>query len=120
MKGNGNTMERQSNIGGRIGSALSNIGHRYKRGHPHHPRKPGSKTAAAVFKRRSKKLLRKLTDERDGELSVTQTIHAQNAADLGAAIMELKDKKKAGEFVDPAVITNLVNAQRRSLDALDE
>jgi hypothetical protein len=96
-------------------------GHRYQKGHPHYPRwRPGSASQAPVFKRRSAKILRAIVDERDGELSVTQMIHAQNAADLGAAILELKDRRKAGKYVDPINITNLVNAQRRSLVALDE
>jgi hypothetical protein len=96
------------------------IGHRYQPGHPHYPRwRVGSRSQATVFKRRSAKILREIMDERDNELSATQLIHARNAADLGAAIMELNDKRKAGEFVDPISVSNLVNAQRRSLEELD-
>jgi hypothetical protein len=95
--------------------------HRYQKGHPHYPRRRfGSAAQARVFKRRSSKILAAIVDERGGELSVTQHIHAVNAADLGAAILELKDRKNAGEFIDPINITNLVNAQRRSLEALDD
>jgi hypothetical protein len=96
------------------------VGHRYAPGHAHYPRKHGSRSQASVFKRRSCKILAAIVAERDNELSVTQLIHAQNAADLGAAILELKDRRKAGEFVDPVSISNLVIAQRRSLSALDE
>ncbi|SHK94213.1 hypothetical protein [Bradyrhizobium lablabi] len=97
------------------------IGHRYKAGHKFFPRwRVGAASQATVFKRRACKILAAIVDERGGELSVTQLIHAQNAADLGAAILEMKDRRKAGEFVDPISITNLVNAQRRSLSALDE
>src|ERR1700675_787375 len=74
-------------------------GHRYLPGHPHYPRKQGSASQASVFKRRSAKIFAAIVAERDGELTTTQTIHARNAADLGAAIAEMKDKRKAGEFV---------------------
>jgi hypothetical protein len=66
------------------------------------------------------KILRALVAERGGELSDTQLIHAENAADLGAAILELRDRRKAGKPVDPIQISNLINAQRRALAALDE
>ena len=100
-------------------NAAKKIGHRYQPGHPFHPRKHGSQSQAAVFKRRSCKILAAIVAERGGELSVTQLIHAKNAADLGAAIMEMKDQKKDGKFVDLITISNLVNAQRRSLEELD-
>jgi hypothetical protein len=106
---------------GQLKNAHNRGGHRYQKGHPHYPRwRPGSASQAPVFKRRAAKILRAIVDERGGELSVTQTIHAQNAADLGAAIMEMKDRRKAGKFVDAITITNLINAQRRALEALDE
>lgn len=96
-------------------------GHRYQKGHPHHPRwRAGAQTQAPVFKRRSMKILRALVAERGGELSDTQLIHAENAADLGAAILELRDRRKVGKPVDPIQISNLINAQRRALAALDE
>jgi hypothetical protein len=98
-----------------------NVGWRFQKGHPHFPRwRKGAASQAPIFKRRSAKILAAIIEERGGELSVTQSIHAQNAADLGAAIAELKDRRKDGEFIDPVAISNLVNAQRRSLDALDE
>src|SRR4051794_35446385 len=65
--------------------AAKKIGHRYQPGHPFHPRKQGSQSQATVFKRRSCKILAAIVAERGGELSVTQLIHAKNAADLGAA-----------------------------------
>src|ERR1700692_698685 len=95
--------------------AAKNPGHRYQVGHPHYPRKHGSASQASVFKRRASKILAAIIAERGGELSVTQTIHAKNAADLGAAILEMKDQRKAGKFVDVISLSNLVNAQRRSL-----
>jgi hypothetical protein len=95
-------------------------GHRYQKGHPHYPRwRVGSASQASVFKRRSAKILAAIVDERDGELSVTQHIHAVNAADLGAAIMEMKDQKKAGKPFDPRTLSKLVDAQRRALEELD-
>ncbi|SDJ18082.1 MULTISPECIES: hypothetical protein [Bradyrhizobium] len=118
-------MTTTENVGfAKIGFAKTgqpkNPGHRYQPGHPHHPRKHGSRTQARVFKRRAAKIFAAIVAERDNELSVTQLIHAQNAADLGASIMEMKDRRETGEFIDPISITNLVNAQRRSLSALDE
>lgn len=96
-------------------------GHRYLPGHPHYPRwRVGSASQATVFKRRACKILAAIIDERGGELSVTQQIHAQNAADLGAAIMEMKDQKKAGKPFDPRTLSKLVDAQRRALEELDQ
>jgi hypothetical protein len=98
------------------------VGHRYQPGHPYHPLKHTQRSAAALFKRRSGKIFAAIVAERGGieDLSETQKIHARLAADLGASLAELKDKRKAGEFVDPISVTNLANAQRRSLAALDE
>jgi hypothetical protein len=103
-------------------AAKKNPGHRYAPGHPHYPRKHGSRSQATAFRRRSAKIFAAIVAERGGseDLTVTQLIHAQNAADLGASLEELKDRRKAGEFVDPIAVTNLANAQRRSLAALDE
>jgi hypothetical protein len=109
-------------MGTTMNNPLTSTDHgRFQKGHPFHPRwRVGSRSQATVFKRRSAKILREIVAERDGELSFTQTIHAQNAADLGASLEELKDRRKAGQFVDPISITNLANAQRRSLAALDD
>ncbi|SHL14969.1 hypothetical protein [Bradyrhizobium lablabi] len=97
-----------------------NVGHRFKVGHKHFPRwRKGAAAQAPIFKRRSAKLLRAIIDER-GELSTTQLLFAQNVADLGATILELKDRRNAGEYIDPVAISNLMNAQRRAIAALDE
>jgi hypothetical protein len=96
-------------------------GHRYQKGHPHHPRwRLGSKSQATVFKRRASKILAAIIDERDGELTYTQSIHAQNAADLGAAIMEMKDQQKAGKPFNEERHAKLVKAQSHELEKLDE
>lgn len=101
-------------------TAAKNPGHRYLPGHPHYPRKQGSKAQSSLYQQRTRRLLNAIVAERGGELSVTQMLHARNAAALGAAIAELNDAKRAGKFVDVVSFSNLVNAQRRSLAALDE
>jgi hypothetical protein len=97
-----------------------NPGHRYQVGHPHYPRKHGGRSQAARFKRRSREILAAIIEERGGELSPTQLIHAQNAADLGASIMEMKDRKNAGEHFDQIAHATLINRQRQALESLDE
>jgi hypothetical protein len=96
-------------------------GHRYQKGHPQYPRwRVGAALQAYVFTRRSAKILRAIVAERDGELSVTQLIHARNVADIGAAKMEIKDQRKAGKPFDKIAYAKLVKAESRELEKLDE
>lgn len=99
--------------------AEKKVGHRYQPGHPHYPRKRGSPSQAAVFIRRSRKILAAIIAERGGELTYTQTIHAKNAADLGASIMAMEDGWKNGEPVDRIAHAKLVKAQHHALNAVD-
>jgi hypothetical protein len=95
-------------------------GHRYQKGHPHYPRwRTGSRSHAAVFTRRSRKILAAIIAERGGLLTYTQSIHAKNAADLGASIMAMEDGWKNGEPVDRIAHAKLVKAQHHALNAVD-
>jgi hypothetical protein len=93
----------------------------FKKGHPQYPpRRSLNGHPTRVFTRRAAKILRAIIEERGGELEFTQMIHAQNAADLGASIMEMKDRQKAGKSFDEIAHATLVNRQRQELEAMNE
>jgi len=96
------------------------IGPRFQKGHPFYPPKPKHGRAKRDLRIIARRIFRALELERDGEMTVEQRIHAENAARLGALLKDLFDRSGRGELIDPTTMSALVNSQQREMELLNQ
>jgi hypothetical protein len=116
----GTTTETLSTIGtsarGRPFQPGHKIGPRFQKGHPFYPPKPKHGRAKRDLRIIARRIFRAIEEERDGEMTVEQRIHAENAARLGALAKDLFER---GELIDPTVLSTLINSQQREMELMN-